>query len=136
MLHQTRTRRKLTRREQRDLDIEIGFMEGVVRRDPDCAEAWRALTEDYLRRSRQEEALQAAQILARLHPEDPNVLYNLACGYALTRQIEPSLEAIGRAISMGFSDFKWLLKDPDLGNLRKDPSFKKVWGKLGSLKMA
>ncbi|MFM1769987.1 MAG: hypothetical protein RJA22_2516 [Verrucomicrobiota bacterium] len=136
MLHQTKTRRKLTRREQRDLDIEIGFMEGVVRRDPECAEAWLVLTEDYVRRSRQEEGLRAAETLARLHPDDPAVFYNLACGYSLARRIEPSLAAISKAIAMGFSDFKWLLKDPDLGNLRKDPNFKKVWGKIRPVRMA
>ena len=32
----------------------------------------------------------------------------------------------------GFDDFKWLLKDPDLGNLRKDPAFKKIWGKIST----
>ena len=38
-----------------------------------------------------------------------------------------------KAIAKGFSDFKWLLKDPDLVNLRKDPLFKKVWGKISTL---
>jgi len=133
MLNLTRTKRKLTRKEQRDLDIEIGFMEGVVRRDPACAEAWRALNEDYVRRSRQEDALKAMEILARIQPDDPAVLYNLACGYSLAKQIEPSLDAISKAITKGFSDFKWLLKDPDLGYLRKHPTFKKVWRKISTV---
>jgi len=134
MLNQTRTKRKLTRKEQRDLDIEIGFMEGVVRRDPCFAEAWRALNEDYVRRSRPDDALKAVEVLARIQPDDPAVLYNLACSYSLAKQIEPSLAAISRAISKGFSDFKWLLKDPDLGNLRKHPTFKKVWPKIRTVK--
>lgn len=130
MLNKTRTKRKLTRKELRDLDIEIGFMEGVVRRDPCCAEAWHTLSEDYVRRSRPDEALKAVESLARIQPDDPAVLYNLACSYSLAKQIEPSLEAISKAISKGFTDFKWLLKDPDLGYLRKHPTFKKVWRKI------
>ena len=133
MLNKTRTKRKLTRKEQRDLDIEIGFMEGVVRRDPGCADAWMALSEDYVRRSRPDQALKAVEILARIQPNDPAVLYNLACSYSLAKQIEPSLAAISKAISNGFSDFKWLLKDPDLGNLRKHPHFKKVWRKISTV---
>ena len=43
MLNKAATKRKLTRREQRDLDVEISFMEGVVRREPGCVEAWRVL---------------------------------------------------------------------------------------------
>ena len=36
-------RSKLTRKEQRDLDIEIGFLEGVVDRDPKYVEALQVL---------------------------------------------------------------------------------------------
>lgn len=134
MLNKPKTKRKLTRKEQRDLDIEIGFMEGVVRRDPRCAEAWRALSEDYARRSRHDDVLKAVETLARIEPDDPAILYNLACSYSVAKQIEPSLAAISKAIAKGFKDFKWLLKDPDLGNLRKDPAFKKVWVKLSGSK--
>ena len=132
MLNKTSTKRKITRREQRDLDVEIGFMEGVVQRDEKFVEAWRVLSEDYARRSKFTECLQADEQLARMAPDDPAVLYNLACSYSLVKQIEQSMGALSRAISRGFDDFKWLLKDPDLGNLRKDPTFKKVWVKISS----
>jgi tetratricopeptide (TPR) repeat protein len=132
MLNKTSTKRKLTRKEQRDLDIEIGFMEGVIQRDERFVEAWRVLSEDYARRSKFSECLQADEQLARMTPDDPSVLYNLACSYSLAKQIDQSMGALSRAISRGFDDFKWLLKDPDLGNLRKDPTFKKVWVKISS----
>ncbi len=134
MLNKTNSKRKLTRKEQRDLDIEIGFMEGVVQRDPRCADAWKVLSEDYARRSKFDEGLKAGEHLARIQPDDPSALYNLACCYSMARQIDQSIGALSQAISKGFDDFKWLLKDPDLGNLRKDPAFKKVWGKLASVK--
>jgi tetratricopeptide (TPR) repeat protein len=134
MLNKANSKRKLTRKEQRDLDIEIGFMEGVVQRDPRCADAWKVLSEDYARRSKFDEGLKAGEHLARIQPDDPSVLYDLACCYSIARQIDQSIGALSQAIAKGFDDFKWMLKDPDLGNLRKDPAFKKIWGKLTTVK--
>jgi len=133
MFNKTAARRKLTRREQRDLDVEISFMEGVVRRDPACFEAWQALGEDYSRRSRFEECLHADEELARMSPDDPTVLYDLACSYSLNQRIDQSIAALSRAVAKGFKDFRLLLRDPDLGNLRRNPLFKKAWGKLSTV---
>ena len=40
---QKKEKKKLSRREQRDLDIEIGFIERVVERDPHFVEALQIL---------------------------------------------------------------------------------------------
>jgi len=133
MLNKNSTRRKLTRKEQRDLDIEISFMEGVVQRDPKFADAWRVLSDDYSRRGKLDEGLKADEQLARMQPDDPDTLYNLACGYALRKNIDQAITALTQSVAKGFSDFKWLLKDPDLANLRKDPLFKKLWSKISTL---
>jgi len=134
MLNKAATRRKLTRREQRDLDLEISFMEGIVRREPKCFEAWRVLSEDYSRRGKFAECLVADEELARLAPDDPAVLYDLACGYSLNRRIDQAVAALSCAVAKGFKDFRLLLRDADLVNLRKDPLFKKVWGKISAVK--
>jgi len=132
MLNKNSTRRKLTRKEQRDLDIEISFMEGVVRREPRYIEAWRVLSDDYARRGRLDDGLKADEQLARMQPDDPAVLYNLACSHSLAKNFESAVTALAQAIARGFSDLKWLMKDPDLVNLRKEPLFKKVLAKLGA----
>jgi tetratricopeptide (TPR) repeat protein len=133
MLNKSVTKRKLTRKEQRDLDIEIAFMEGLVKRDAQYSEAWKALSEDYSRRSRFQDGLQVDEKLARLFPECADVLYNLACSYSLTKNVESAVETLTRAIGKGFNDFKWMLRDPDLVFLRKDPIFKKVWVTISAL---
>jgi tetratricopeptide (TPR) repeat protein len=133
MLNKSATKRKLTRKEQRDLDIEIAFMEGLLQRDDAYAEAWKVLSEDYSRRSKFNEGLRADEALARLNPESPDVLYNLACSYSLTKNIEGAVETLTRAIGRGFADFKWMLRDPDLVHLRRDPIFKKVWVTISAL---
>jgi Flp pilus assembly protein TadD len=132
MLSKSSTKRKLTRKEQRDLDIEIHFMEGVVERDPNFVEAWRVLSDDYSRRGKFDEGLRVDEHLAKVQPNDPAILYNLACSYALVKNVEEGVSALSRAITKGFSDFKWMLKDPDLIYVRKDPLFKKVWVKISA----
>ena len=44
--------RKLNRREVRDLDVKITFMEGIVRRDPRYVEALQILGDHYTQRGR------------------------------------------------------------------------------------
>jgi hypothetical protein len=71
MVDKSSTKRKLTRREQRDLDIEITFMEGLLQRDPKCIEALSVLSDDYSRRGKVTEGLKADVQLARIRPNDP-----------------------------------------------------------------
>jgi len=127
--------RKLTQRQQRDLDIEIGFMEGVVQRDPQFVEALQILGDDYTRRGKLHEGLKIDLQLAQLRPEDPTMLYNLACSYALTKNYERAVASLSQAIEQGYRDFKWLVKDPDLRSLRLHPLFKKIQTKIRSVKI-
>jgi hypothetical protein len=126
---------KLSRHELRDLDIEIGFLEGIIRKDPRYVDALQILGDDYTRRGKFTDGLKIDEVLSQLCPKDPIVYYNLACSYALTRQSEAAATALMRAIETGYRDFKWLLKDPDLQNLRQDPLFKKVETKIQAVKI-
>lgn len=109
----------LSRRERRDLDIEICFLEGLVRRDPGYVAALELLGDDYIRRGDVAEVIQIDQRLARLCPGDPRILYNLACGYSILRRIPEAVLALNRAIEAGYADFPWLAQDPDLENVRQ-----------------
>jgi tetratricopeptide (TPR) repeat protein len=128
------TPKRLSRDEKRNLDVEIAFIEGVVRRDPAYVEALQILGDDYTRRGRIDDGLKVDQQLAQLLPDDPSVLYNLACSYSLTNDAEAALCALDRALSAGYSDFKWLATDPDLENVRKHPAFDSVRAKIKNLK--
>lgn len=135
MLKKVSTKKKLNRREQRDLDIEIGFIEGVVRRDPKFVEALQILGDDYTRRGKFDQGLRIDEKLAQLRPDDYLVHYNLACSYALTDQLDGAVTALSRAIDSGYKDFKWLVKDPDLIKLRNDPRFKRIQAKIRSVRL-
>ncbi len=125
--------KELSRNEKRDLDIEIGFIERVVQRDPKYVEAWQVLGDDYTRRGRVVEGLQVDERLAQLRPEDPLVHYNLACSYSMTGQFEQAVDSLERALNLGYRDFKWLARDPDLENLRQHQLYRKIRARLRTL---
>src|SRR5688572_2671557 len=128
-------RQKLTRKQQRDLDVEIGFLEGVVQRDPEYVEALQVLGDNYTRRGKLTEGMQVDERLSKLMPDDPTVLYNLACSYALTKRLEQAASALKRALDRGYNVYAWLLKDPDLKNLRDHDLFKSIRARLHSRKI-
>jgi hypothetical protein len=72
--------------------------------------------------------------LARLEPENPLVFYNLACSYSLTEEIDRALFALDHAIKLGYRDFSWLARDPDLKKLRSNPAFAELKEKIRLLK--
>jgi tetratricopeptide (TPR) repeat protein len=127
-------KKKLTRGEQRELDVKIEFMEGLIRRDPNYVDALQLLGDHYTERGRFTEGLHVDERLARLEPQNPLVFYNLACSYSLTREFHRSLFALTQAIELGYRDFKWLLKDPDLKPLRAEPAFEEIKEKIRQIK--
>src|SRR5271154_2280738 len=86
-------RKKATRQELRDLDQEIQFLEGLIRRDENYVEALQILGDDYTRRGRYGEGLKIDERLCKLRPADSLVHYNLACSYSLTEQLDLAVEA-------------------------------------------
>jgi tetratricopeptide (TPR) repeat protein len=128
--------KKLTRDEQRELDIKISFMEGVVKRDPGYVEALQVLGDDYTRRGRYVAGLKVDEQLSQLRPDDPLVQYNLACSYSLTGNFNQAVAALDKSLDLGYRDFKWLGQDPDLNDLRLHPLYKNIRAKLRKLRAA
>jgi len=128
------TKKKLTSAEQRDLDTKIQFVEGLVRRDPDYVDALQLLGDHYTQRGRFTEGLHVDERLAQLEPANPLVFYNLACSYSLTDEFDRAFRALSQAIELGYRDFAWLAKDPDMKKLRAQPAFQAVKDKIQSLK--
>lgn len=127
--------KKVRRESERDLDIEIGFLEGVVRRDPSYIEALQVLGDDYTKRGKFTEGLKVDEQLAKLRPDDSLVHYNLACSYSLTSHFDDALAALHRALDLGYRDFKWMSRDPDLKNLRSHPGYRKVRDRIKTIRI-
>src|SRR5438034_1400868 len=123
-------RKKMKRRESKDLDVKIQFMEGIVRRDPEYIEALQLLGDHYTQRGRYDQGLKVDERLSHLEPTNPLVFYNLACSYSLIGEVDLAANALEKALTLGYRDFKWLAKDPDLRTLRKHPAFREIEAKI------
>jgi len=111
---------------QENLDFEILFFEKVLKNCPDFVEALIALGDGYTKSGRYEEGLKIDQRLARLRPDDALIHYNLACSYSLLKMADQGLEALQKAIRLGYRNFRFMKKDSDLDFIREDLRFKEL----------
>jgi tetratricopeptide (TPR) repeat protein len=135
MTAKSNPRKKTNRASQRDLDTKINFLAGIVRRDPDYVDALQLLGDHYTQRGLFKEGLKVDERLAQLEPTSSLVFYNLACSYSLTDQFDRAVQALDRALDLGYRDFTWLARDPDLKKLRKHPAFEDLKTKIQTLKV-
>jgi tetratricopeptide (TPR) repeat protein len=136
MPQKSSARKKISRVEERELDVQIGFIEGIVRRDPAYVDALQLLGDNYTKRGRYSEGLDVDERLAKLEPKNPLVFYNLACSYSLTDQFDRAAKALKKALKLGYRDFTWLARDPDLRKLRKHPAYKDIAAAVRQIKNA
>lgn len=113
-----------------DLDFEISFYEGVLKKRPYFIQALSALGNAYTVRGDYEKGLEIDLVLSRLRGDDPVVQYNLACSYSLLGEIDDAFKTLKQAIMLGYDDFDYLRRDPDLENLRKDRRFEALFKAL------
>ena len=106
-----------------DLDFEIKFYESFLKKRPGYIQAMVALGDAYTKRGLYEKGLEIDKRVAELKDDDPTVFYNLSCSYSLLGSIDKAIEALKKAIKLGYRDFKWLEQDPDQENLRKSPEY-------------
>ena len=62
----------------------------------------------------------------KLLPDDPTWQYNLACALAYMKNPEPALDALEKAIDLGFRNAEAIKNDTDLKRLEKQPRFKEL----------
>ena len=97
-------------------------------------EALQILGDHYTQRGRISEGLKVDERLARLEPSNPMVFYNLACSYSLSGEMDHAVDALEKALQLGYRDFDWLARDPDLKKLRSHVAFDDLKIKIRQLK--
>ena len=65
-----------------------------------------------------------------IDPEDPVVLYNVACNLATLGEIENAIKYLDNAIQHGTVSAAWMRNDEDLANLRSDPRYAELLERL------
>lgn len=114
------------------LDFDLDFYDGILRRAPNYVDVLRCQGELLNRKGLHERALLIDRRLAGLLPHDCVVQYNLACSLARLGRRREAIKALRKAIEEGYSDFDYLLADGDLDDLRGEPAFKRLLRKYGA----
>jgi adenylate cyclase len=78
-----------------------------------------------------ERGLAWARRAREIEPDEPMLLYNLACIYSLAGELSEAIECLERAIQDGFAHKMWLDQDSNLDPLRDDPRFRALRELLG-----
>lgn len=69
-------------------------------------------------------ALRLAEQALAIDPEEPQVLYNVACAYTLLGQLDLAMDCLEKCVTHGDLWVRWMAGDPDLEILRGNPRFR------------
>ncbi len=115
------------------LEFEISLARAAVEADAKNVRAYQLLGQALTRGGRHEDAFEADLRVTELAPKDPVAHYNLACSYSNLENLDGAFESLQKAFDLGYNDYRHLLRDPDLENVRRDRRFKRLldqkWGK-------
>jgi tetratricopeptide (TPR) repeat protein len=110
------------------LDFDIDFFERLLVRKPDAVEVLRVLAELVSKKGLTTRAVDLDGSLVELAPEDFLARYNFACSLALAGRADEAIDALSRAILLGYDDLDHMESDPDLESLRAHPDFLALLG--------
>lgn len=110
------------------LDFDIDFFERLLARRPDAVEVLRVLAELVSRKGLVKRAVELDRRLVELLPDDVLASYNLACSLARAGRPDEAIDALSRAILLGYDDLDHMEADPDLESLHDHPDFRALLG--------
>ncbi len=113
-----------------DDEFTIWFLEGVLDKYPTYVECLMYLGNAYTATGLYEKGLEADLKLEKLRPGDPLVYYNLACSFSLMGMFSESLDALEKAVDLGYDDLEHLINDSDLNGVKGEGGYKLLIYKL------
>ena len=99
------------------------FYPNYLLHHPDDSRAHQFYAFTLKRLGRLEESKKEMQKGIEQNPNDPIIVYNAACYYALLDDKKAAIKNLKKAINNGFENYNYLKHDPDLDNLQKYPEF-------------
>jgi adenylate cyclase len=80
-----------------------------------------------------EKGLEWANQALAIDPDEPMVLYNVACIQSMAHRFEEALESLEKAVRSGLTQKNWLEHDSNLDPLRRYPRYKRLVKLLSSV---
>jgi TolB-like protein/Tfp pilus assembly protein PilF len=77
----------------------------------------------YARMGEPERGAEYAQRAMAVDPDDPRVLYNIACAFSCSGRIPEALDALERSVRNGWGDKAWVEHDSDFDAIRTEPRY-------------
>jgi len=108
----------------------IGKLERQLESVPEDVRARILLAGAYAHIGNAENSVQELKRAVALRPDDPNVLYNAACTFAILLKKAEALEHLRKAWEAGYVNLQWAARDPDLACLHDDPEFRRLIGSV------
>jgi len=113
--------------------LAVEFIEKHLELDPDEARAYSLGASVLIRLGQSERSKQWTQQAMALAPNDPLILYNAACNFALFGETDHALDGLERAIEAGVAVGDWIKHDPDFENLHSHPRFQAIVKRIAPL---
>jgi TolB-like protein/Tfp pilus assembly protein PilF len=79
-----------------------------------------------------EQGLEWAKQALEIDPDEPMVLYNVACIQSLAKRFNDALDSLEKAVRSGLTQKGWLEHDSNLDPLRQSPRYKKLIKQLSA----
>ncbi len=110
---------------ERDAGLKraLKLMEDRLELNPDDARAANLAAGLLAQLGESTRSLEYADRSLAIDPEDPMLLYNVACTYTALGRTDDALNCLERAVDKGFGHKEWIDHDPDLAPLRENLRF-------------
>lgn len=113
-----------------DPAFDIAFYESVLKREPGYEDVIELLGGLYTKTGRIADGLKMDRKLVKLQPDNATARYNLACSLALLKRKTDAVRTLLEAIELGYTDYEWMVQDPDLESLKNVAEFKVILAQL------
>ena len=102
-----------------------------IKMNPDDARALIFGAISMVEQGNRDRAIQWIERALDVSGEEPFMLYNAACAYALLGETARALDFLERAVELGWGDRAWIQHDSDLASLRNDSRFTSLMQHMG-----
>ena len=103
-----------------------GLIDERLELNPDDARACQLGAAISARLNDRELATDYARRALTINPDDPLLLYNISCMYALLGSPDDALNCLEKAVDKGYGQKDWVEHDSDLDSLRELPRFQRI----------